>query len=538
MHLAFAAKVIKEIEMYKLIIVDDEILSRYALITLISKNTNNIQVIAECENGMDAIQKAEELKPDIIIMDIKMPGINGLEASRQILGKDPLIQVLIMTAYDSFDYIQQALSIGVKGYILKPLVVSEVMDKLQSVMDAIQKSRIYLETKEKNSQILSTAIPVLEKNLISSYITGNFSDEDLERQHSLLHIQYFSGCFLLLNLRNHTTFQQKDNIRKELAKRLRFLTYGIAGDYIFDILPVFLYTEKNFGTLSPLPDFRLFAQEVLLFIQEKYKIKAAVSIGGMYENPRLFKNSYFEAMALIHTIPDHTCQIHESSAVLKLPYHYPYSLEDDLLSALRSKNMEAAYSAAEAVTQNLFTHPCPLGILKEYTLQLLVSVKRIAYNLGLDGSYLDSVSFLSLIETLKDNLQVQEYLHQTLFSFLHLIQEQTQNKNFALVKKINSYLQNEPIESLSLEGLASYLKMTPHYVSKLFKDEYNANFVDHITNKKISYAKILLQKGTLSIKEVSERSGYSDQNYFCRIFKKNTGLTPKEYQKYENITKN
>ena len=133
---------------------------------------------------------------------------------------------------------------------------------------------------------------------------------------------------------------------------------------------------------------------------------------------------------------------------------------------------------------------------------------------------------------------MQEYLHQTLFSFLHLIQEQTQNKNFALVKKINTYLQNEPIESVSLEGLASYLKMTPHYVSKLFKDEYNANFVDHITNKKISYAKILLQKGTLSIKEVSERSGYSDQNYFCRIFKKNTGLTPKEYQKYENITEN
>ena len=80
--------------------------------------------------------------------------------------------------------------------------------------------------------------------------------------------------------------------------------------------------------------------------------------------------------------------------------------------------------------------------------------------------------------------------------------------------------------------MSSYLNLTPQYVSKVFKEEYHLNFTDYITQKKISLAKPLLEKGTLSVQDVSIQVGYSDQNYFCRIFKKITGLTPKEYQKY------
>ena len=128
--------------------------------------------------------------------------------------------------------------------------------------------------------------------------------------------------------------------------------------------------------------------------------------------------------------------------------------------------------------------------------------------------------------------QLKEYVNYALHSFLEFLQNESQEKNYALMKKINYYIEREPIQMVSLEGLSSYLNLTPQYVSKVFKEEYHLNFTDYITQKKISLAKPLLEKGTLSVQDVSIQVGYSDQNYFCRIFKKITGLTPKEYQKY------
>lgn len=530
--------------MYTLIIVDDEILSRYALITLISKNLAHIQVVAECENGISALEKTKELNPDIIIMDIKMPGMNGLEASKRILQENPFISILIMTAYDSFDYISEALSIGVQGYILKPLIVNEVTSKLNLAIERIHSSNEFLEKNSKNSQLISTAIPVIEKDLVSLYITGGFDKKALEAKCKLLQIPSSIGYFLIIALSSISETKEtmlpissplKESLRFTLSKRLKHSTFGIVGDYIFDILPIFIYTTDEKKTHNPL-DSKTTADGLIQYIKEKYNLSSTIAIGSIYAIPELYKNSYFEAMSLLNHIPINTCELYHVAALRKNTFKYPYVMEDDLLKALRAKNLDKAELFSEKILRELFTHPCVLTILKEYVLQLLVSVKRLIYNLGMDTSFIDSISFLRQIDTISTNRELQDYLHRTLFSFLNLIKEQTVYKNYAFINKINAYIQNEAIGSLSLEGLASYLKMSPHYVSKLFKDEFQQNFVDYITDQKITYAKELLQKSNITIHDVSAQIGYNDQNYFCRIFKKNTGLTPKEYQKYENTT--
>ena len=100
--------------MYSVIIVDDEALSRYALHVMLSKNMPDLNVAAECEDGASAVQAALRYKPDIVIIDIKMPGMNGLTASKTILENLPGTTILILTAYDSFEYAREALIKGVK----------------------------------------------------------------------------------------------------------------------------------------------------------------------------------------------------------------------------------------------------------------------------------------------------------------------------------------------------------------------------------------------------------------------------------------
>ena len=117
-------------------LVDDEELSRFALRTLLSRNFADMTVVAEAETGEEAVEKYARYRPDGVLMDIRIPGINGLEASRRILSEYPKASILICSAYDSFSLVSEALDIGVKGYLLKPVKREEAVAKISRLFHA------------------------------------------------------------------------------------------------------------------------------------------------------------------------------------------------------------------------------------------------------------------------------------------------------------------------------------------------------------------------------------------------------------------
>ena len=123
--------------MFKLVIIDDEYLSRYAIKMMILRNFDNIEITGEAENGRAAVDLCRVYTPDIVIMDIKMPGMNGLESSKIILSENPDTFIFIFTAYDNFSFAQQAIDIGIKGYILKPVNKDDVLNKLNKAIEEI-----------------------------------------------------------------------------------------------------------------------------------------------------------------------------------------------------------------------------------------------------------------------------------------------------------------------------------------------------------------------------------------------------------------
>ena len=119
-----------------LMIVDDEALSRFAVRSLIARNFTNVEVVCEAESGTEAVELYERHRPDVVVMDIRIPEMNGLETSRRILANHPRANIIICSAYDSFSLVSQAIDIGVKGYLLKPLRKEETVEKLKKLLYA------------------------------------------------------------------------------------------------------------------------------------------------------------------------------------------------------------------------------------------------------------------------------------------------------------------------------------------------------------------------------------------------------------------
>lgn len=525
--------------MYSVIIVDDEALSRYALHIMLSKNLPDLNVIAECEDGASAVQSALSLKPDIIIIDIKMPGMNGLDASHTILEALPNITILILTAYDRFEYAREALKIGIRGYLLKPLIEKEVVETLQDTMKELAEKRTLQHKSLGEKELASVAVPVIQKNLIASYINGTAASSTLEEYSIVLPGITSAGFFILFPLTtsagnnsaesNNTGLDEHKLIFDSVNQMLNFHKHVIVGEITFQALPLFYHVSPTDSYWRDTA--RLLARKIIMLLNERFKLNTGAAFGEIYHSPLLFKKSYQEALETLPRLVPGTIAEYSSQTIVSAAA-YPYALEEDLLNALRIRALEKARPISRQILDEIFALTNSLQISKEYTIQLLTAIKNLLYQLGLGQTHIDVFPFLCQVQSSASSQQLKEYAQYALDTFFEFVQTETMDKNYALTKKINHYLEQEPVQRISLEGLSSHLNLTPQYVSRIFKEEFNMNFTDYVTHKKIYLSKPLLEKGTLSVQEVSIRVGYSDQNYFCRIFKKITGLTPKEYQKY------
>lgn len=525
--------------MYKLLIVDDEILSRFAIHTFICQNFENIQVTGECENGLEAVAEVEENEPDFIIMDIKMPGMSGIEASEEILKKHPNICIVIMTAYDRFDYIQRAMEIGIQAYILKPLNEMEVINKLECLIQRKKRAEQQQSNNFRNTQLVSKAFPILERELVSLYLNDTMSLDEIKKYEEILNIKKERGFFVLVLAKQISGEPLGDYLKQQinevLSKRLSFLATGLLGKFQLDILPIFIYDTGKNNESHLKQEKSILAIELIKLLKTKLQLNVSVAVGKAYQNTADYQKSYLEAFSIIYQVKENTYEFYQDRHSFSKEAAYPFHEEYEVIEALKAKKVsEAKDKYRKLFIPALFFHDIPMVLLKEYAIQFIVSVKRILYSQCQEIETMESLGFLQKIEYIHTKEELQNHLEKAFQMLCNVLEQQTVTKNYAVLKKINAYLQNTPLPEISLEGLADYLGLSLYYVSKIFKDEYKESFVDYVIKKRIAYSKKLLEKRVFSVREVAEQVGYHDQNYFCRIFKKSTGFTPKEYQK--NVT--
>jgi YesN/AraC family two-component response regulator len=213
--------------MYKILLVDDEYLEREALKLIITKNIPNICIVGEAISGKEAIVMNEKLNPHIIFMDIKMPGMNGIDASKEIIKHNKNVKIILLTAYDEFSFAQQAIKIGIKDYILKPASPNDIVTSLNKQIKSVTVTSII------NDNISSLNSKEIE--IIVSYIKNNINkDLSLEKMSKVVNMNkfYLSKLFkkeIGINYNTYVT-DQKINKAKELLANTNVPILNIALD--------------------------------------------------------------------------------------------------------------------------------------------------------------------------------------------------------------------------------------------------------------------------------------------------------------------
>jgi two-component system, response regulator YesN len=222
--------------LFKLLIADDEALERQALRYIIKKHCSEITEIQEASNGREAIEIHSTFRPQIILLDIKMPGINGIDAASKIKKENPACKIIFLTAFDYFEYARDAIKIGVENFIIKPAEDEAIVEAIRSLTDELKKELDLANSRQNNEDNFLAAKGFLEKELVASLVSGDFNRSQMKTLLAMMNINCYNGFSVIVKTgRVDYGVKEEDNIHREIFERRfteKIKNIAKASDYV------------------------------------------------------------------------------------------------------------------------------------------------------------------------------------------------------------------------------------------------------------------------------------------------------------------
>ncbi|GGH78203.1 two-component system response regulator YesN [Pullulanibacillus pueri] len=515
----------------RLLIVDDEKIEREALKKMIGEAFDDLDIVDEAVNGRQAIEKAKALAPDIIMMDIKMPGIDGVEAVKQIRKERPKIKFIMVSAYNTFDYAKQVMREGVKEYLLKPSRKTEIIETVQRVLQEIETE----EKQEKESQSLRTsynkALSFVQSEWVSALLLDHVQESENEEWESLFNPEaqeiYALVC-RLLSVGHEEALERRRACYVWIKQWFRQEGKGFVGPMSGEHIPVFVLRKKVTDVTYQSEAVQLAKAFLREFDQHFSEAQINVGMGTPVASANDFASSYNEALiALEHTNENvRSSYYHSSFNKHQQQPTIDFQTEQALITAVKNGEVEHVPAVFQAYFLTLEEHlKGDIDRIGESVWELWVVLSRMLKDMGISLPLLKPSS-LSLGQ-LKDTARAY------LVKIAEEISSWREQDMEGLLYQAKEYIDSHYTESLSLEDVANHVQLSPYYFSKLFKENYEMTYIEYLTKQRIEHAQNLLKTTELSQKEICYQVGYHDPNYFSRVFKKWTKQSPREYRRQE-----
>ena len=531
--------------MYKILIADDEGIVLDSLKFILEQNFGDNCQIETVKSGRAVIEQARQFAPDIAIMDIQMPGINGIEAMKEVRTFNQSLVFIVISAYDKFSFAQEAINLGALDYITKPFAKETVVTTVENAMEIINRDRNKRSKDLLVWEKLQTVVPIIENGFINLILFQDTNSEEMERYCSLLDITAKYGGIVTLEFGENrrggieggldnpigtsVKMQNKDSQIQEIIKE--FFSNAVTGSIMANKLAFFLPSEEKIMEYEARTKMVDRARNMVYKLNKKMGVFFRVGIGDIWDFGQLHK-SYEESRKALELGRGSVAHVKDLGLGREYASDYPSDTEDKLFYYVKNGNVPKTRDMANQffdwMVENYGDHE--KDIQTKVLEFVMTAEKEVFLQGGMEYSFLFRQNYLSEVLGCQSYVELRRWFIEKMGKACSDVTTKKQAKEVSVIGKAKEYIKQKFSKDISLEEVAKHVDISSYYFSKLFKEEEGMNFIDYLTNLRIEKAKQMLKEGNISIKEVCIESGYTDPNYFSRIFKKVVGCTPTEYK--------
>jgi len=505
---------------YRVLIADDEPIIREGLKKVISWDSLGFEVIGTASDGRDAYRKINALRPDLCIIDIRMPGLDGLELISKIKEQNIDVKIIILTGYPEFGYAQKAVDLGVKTFLLKPIDPAILEEKVKKIF-------IELEQERNLKYILGKSVELSKEKLIYEIVRGNLEKIPVEEINRVYNFQFpwKSYQVALLQFSDLNNIEDLDSIVMEMAKALEPSGYCC-------------YVEDMVGILFKDFFYRYHRKELINIknlLKNKHNADFTIYIGKKVFRLEEARESFDSAMYLVKNkflcnrkdILIYPEKRKEAEAGEEIE-------ENEIIERIkRAIECLDANSLQEALELKLAS--CLAGEASEDQIRLsyLNIYLNVIHYFSSNYSGFKESSNNYLNEEVLDQfyrkeslLELNKFAEDLLFSIMEKFAEMSGK---SLIFKVLEYIDNNYYTDLKLKDISQKFGYNSCYLGKLFKKNVGESFNTYLGKVRINKAKEFLLQD-MKVLEVAEKVGYKDLDYFTQKFKEHTGKTPGSFK--------
>ena len=502
------------------IVADDEDLARSALVGLFRTCLPEVEIVGEASDGEEALHLYENHKPDIVVLDIKMPGDNGLDVAAKIRKQSGAVCIIILTAYDSFDFAQRAANTPVNGYLLKPVERDELV-RLVTLWE-IDNRDVTLTPFEKHTELRA-----IHSFAQAEAIQALFR-QDAQRIPALLHLLSKTpedrAWIILISTKNNPRLT---HLRHSLEKN-ESVWQSPQGTN--DLLVLFF--SPNQPGKEPIQNLAYYCHQQL--VTPPNPVKLLIHPRQSLNN---FSSELHQEMRRTILAADEGITWMEPGAPQPIPVTLSSPLSSqgrklilDWMQRTPEGNHDGWMPQIEAHLETVQAQVAEFPLFRNYCIELLVLAKETCYRKVAQEVFQQVSDYLDEVIGSRSIEECAVRCSQSMRRLLELIAVDTPIVKSWRLNMALEYIHEHLSDDLFLDLVADHAEVSPQHLSKLFRDEIGTSFNQYVTERRIEKAKFLLYADVRKVNEIAQMVGYRDSNYFTKVFRKCTGVTPNGYR--------
>ncbi|OXS53725.1 hypothetical protein B1A99_29170 [Cohnella sp. CIP 111063] len=531
--------------MLKVIIADDERIQREGIAKHVDWPAYRMQVVGLAEDGLQALELIDKNGVDLLITDIKMPRMHGLELAERAKQFNPQLKILIISGYDDFEYARTAIELKAYAYLLKPIPFNKLNQELDKLSLQIQQEQLQRQALSSLQDQVEESKPVLAEKLFKNMLDGSLTDEErIRNKMKTLSIPIPEHGFdtLLLQLDHPSDRPSTDMDTENPLADLQFLRQ-LAQTAVTENQGQLLQTKENEFVVvlyAHGPDERSSTlcaiRRIRDYLPPADRHALTISVSSRKAKLNQLNEAYRECAHAskqkfyLGKGQDIFYQDSMPEQPLSPQYEAPY---ESLIQAMEIGHIQQAEQSLDAIF-NAFanTSATPKPVVKAFCFKIISDVFRIIHeaNEKVEAVFGEEHAFWGQFQTLDTLPEMREWLKETVASTCRHLHSKRIRKNTTIVGNIIHILETRYAEPLSIDELAKHVHLTPNYISNIFREAVGESIIDYLTKIRMKHAVRLLADESVRIYEVAEQTGYNSTSYFSVVFKNIYGISPKEYR--------